>query len=393
MPGQTCAIFSFPSSMTTTDQPEPNVEIVGFPEERAPRVLRKRIQALLEGSQVIALPTETVYGLAVRADDPVALERLRELKGRAAEQPLTWHVGSREVVQEFQGLIPLAARLAERYWPGPLTLVLKGVPSGLAHVAQRGWVGVRLPAHLGTSTLCKDSEFPLVATSANRSGEPPATDAAQVLETFPRGLGLILDGGPCRLSEPSGVLRVGPGHFELLREGLLPIEDLRRTAGRRIAFVCTGNTCRSPMAEGIARRVLEKRLGLVGDSAVADASATQIADFGFQVSSMGVFAGPGAPVSSHSVDVLAEEGIDISSHTSSPAIPEEVLALDEVYGLTRSHVDALRSNLPPGKGKQVQLLDPEGRDIPDPIGAPRNEYARTRDAIRAAIERRAPQWA
>src|SRR5262245_1458353 len=135
-------------------------------EGSATPALTGEVERALRGGGVIAIPTETVYGLAVRADDPAALERLVELKGRAPELAFTWHVGEHAALERFPQPSALARRLAERYWPGPLTLVLPGVPQGLEHVARDGWTGARLPAHPVTAQILAALPFPVVATSA-----------------------------------------------------------------------------------------------------------------------------------------------------------------------------------------------------------------------------------
>lgn len=363
-------------------QPE-RPEAIAWEEPHAPRAARQRARAALEAGQVVALPTETVYGLAARADRAEALERLRALKGSAAGRALTWHVGERAALERFPRPSPMALRLVKRYWPGPLTLVLPGVPSGLEGAAQDGWTGVRLPAHRATAELLAWLEFPVVATSANPAGAPPLSDADAIARTFGSGLALVLDGGPPRLGEASAVLKLGPGHFDLLRPGLLDLAQLRQAAGLRIGFICTGNTCRSPMAEGLARDLVSRRL---------EVPPERLGEFGFRFSSMGVLGGSGLPPSAHGVETLAARGIDISRHRSAAAVPEEIKQLDLVLALSTSHLDALRLLLPPGGTRHCELLDPEGGDVPDPIGGTRADYERTAARIRDALERRLPDW-
>lgn len=356
--------------------------------DRAPsRELAQRVRDSLARGELCGLPTETVYGLAARADLPGALEALRAAKGRPPELTFTWHVAERAAVERFSALRPLTRRLCERYWPGPLTLVLRGVPAGLEAIAREGWTGVRLPAHAACAGLLAACEFPVVMSSANAHGERPLTEASAVAQRFDGRLALVVDGGPARLGEASGVLALGPGRFELLREGLLRIEDLRGTAGLRIAFVCTGNTCRSPMAEALARALLNERLQAGGPS------RPSLADFGFEVLSMGVYAARGAPASLGALEAMAERGIDLASHRSRPALPETLLTCDRIYGLTESHVEALRAQLPPGRHAPIEVLDPEGADIADPVGGPRAAYERSALDIERALRARLDDWA
>lgn len=348
-----------------------------------PEVCRT-IGACLAGGGLAALPTETVYGIAARADHPEAIARLRQVKGRPDERALTWHVGSAAALERFPHVSPMVRRLVARYWPGPLTLVLPGVPRGLEALVERGWTGVRQPAHKATAAILAALEFPVVLSSANRHGEAPLCDADAVASAFGADLEWIVDGGRSRLCESSCVLSVGPGTFELRRPGLFTAEQLRAVAGLKIAFVCTGNTCRSPMAEAIARKCLADRLAV---------PAERLADFGFEVYSMGVAASVGAPAARYAVTVLKEAGIELDDHRSRPALSMDVARLDRVYCMTRSHREALLSTLPPGRERHIELLDPDGIDIPDPIGGTKDDYRRSAAEIEARVRRRLDEWA
>ncbi|MCB9916377.1 MAG: threonylcarbamoyl-AMP synthase [Planctomycetes bacterium] len=345
--------------------------------------LHEALAVLAEG-RLVALPTETVYGLAARADSAEALERLAAIKGRPSDIAWTWHVGSLEALARYPHAGAHVHRLAERYWPGPLTLVLPGVPRGLELAARGGWTGVRFTAEPFALALCKRADFPIVMTSANRHGQPPAVCVDDLAQLDPALLDLVIDGGRTRLQEASTILRVGRGRFELLREGLHDLEALRRTSGRRLGFACTGNTCRSPMAEALARHLLAERL---------ECEPARLGDMGFELRSMGVFASCGARASAHAVEVLAERGVDLAGHRSSPALPEVVAELDEVLCMTHAHLEALAMLLPPGKDGHLRLLDPEERDVPDPIGGTLADYRRCADHIEASLRAHLDRWA
>ena len=359
--------------------------ILRVPPDAAPSAdLVERVVALLREGAVVALPTETVYGLAVRADRADTVARLAELKGRPADRAFTWHVGSGvdEALSRFPEPWHSARRLARRYWPGPLTLVLHGVPEGLEPISRGGWTGIRCPAQPATQQVLGAAEFPIAMTSANVHGEAPLADAREIAQRWPGGaIELVVDAGPPRLGEASAVLQLGPRHFSLLRQGLLDEDKLRDAAGLRIGFVCTGNTCRSPMAEGLARRLLATRLGAANDA---------IERFGFEVASFGVFALPGAPAADEAVVVMRREGIDISGHHSRVAEPEALESFDVLYALTAGHLAALAERAP--ERVVLDLLDPAGNDIPDPIGQGAAAYERTARTLRAALEARVAQW-
>ena len=352
------------------------------PRDSAPRPeLVERVCEILASGGRVALPTETVYGIACRGDDERALAALREVKGRPNPMPFTWVVADQSALELLEAASPVAERLAARYWPGPLTLVLPGTPPALRGATPDDWIGLRAPAHPITTAVLRQVDFPVVMTSANVHGEPPAIDVDGVVSALGAHVELIIDGGSTKIREASTVLRCGRGRFEILREGLIDLNALRQTAGLAIAFVCTGNTCRSPMAEVLARRALADRLG------TDDAG---IADFGFSVRSMGVFAGPGSPASDHSVAAMRERGLDLSQHRSTPAEPERLAGLDRVYALTRGHADALLARVP---DCPVELLDPEGRDVPDPFGGSLEDYLRCAESIEARILARVEEWA
>ncbi|MEY2784088.1 MAG: Protein-arginine-phosphatase [Planctomycetota bacterium] len=337
--------------------------------------------SVLRQGGVLALPTESVYGLCTRADLPAGLARVIALTDRPADLPFTWVIGNPSDLQRFPQVSRMVERVVAKYWPGPLTLELPGVPKGLEAIQSDGWTRVRLPAHQGTRGILAAQEFPLVLASTTSRGSASFVSTEAVLEGVRGPLDLVFDGGPARLPEEASVLRLGKGRFELVRPGLFTIEQLRKVAGLRIALVCTGNTCRSPMAEGLARALLEKAL-----------QTDDIAEFGFEVRSMGVAASVGDSASRHAVSVLREAGIEFSGHRARAVQSENLARFERIYCMTRSHRAALLSTLPPQRQLSVELLDPEGRDVPDPIGGSLDDYRHTAVAIERALKKRLEEW-
>ncbi len=182
--------------------------------------------ALLAAGEVVAYPTETVYGLGADALSPRALERLRERKGRARERGLSVLVsGPSALARWAPALPPRAARLAERFWPGPLTLVVPAA-AALEGVATAFGVGFRCSPQPTALALARGLGRPLVSTSCNPSGEPPCLDAAAVERAF--GPELAIAGGePAGGLPPSTVVAVRPdGSLERVREGAIPFAAL-----------------------------------------------------------------------------------------------------------------------------------------------------------------------
>lgn len=190
----------------------------------SPAALADAVAALRAG-RVIAFPTETFYGLGAAALMPAAVRHIFEVKGRPEDKPLLVLVDSIAMVERLAVEIPERARvLMERHWPGALTLVLSArpdVPSGVT--AGSGTVGVRLSAHPVAQALVRALGQPITAPSANPSGLPPPSTAAEVVRYFPRGLAIVLDAGATAGGAPSTVLDVTVDPPRVLRAGAVEV--------------------------------------------------------------------------------------------------------------------------------------------------------------------------
>jgi L-threonylcarbamoyladenylate synthase len=189
--------------------------------------------SLLKGGDVVAFPTETVYGLGAIAFDAHAVAKIFERKGRPHFDPLIVHAASMADAFRLCECVPETARLlAERFWPGPLTLVMRKIQA-IPDLVTSGLpsVGVRVPAHPVAHALLEALEAPLAAPSANRFGKVSPTTAEHVLQDLGSSIPMILDGGPCQRGIESTIVSLLESTPRLLRPGSIALEELRDVVG------------------------------------------------------------------------------------------------------------------------------------------------------------------
>ena len=184
---------------------------------------------LLIAGEIVAVPTETVYGLAANALNPVAVRRIFEAKGRPAHNPLIVHVASIEMARSCVGDWPdRAEQLARKHWPGPLTLVLPKAASIRTEVTAGGdTVAVRWPSHPFMQAIIRKCGFPLAAPSANRSNKISPTNGTHVITGLEGRIPLVIDGGQCQVGIESTVYDVL--HNRVLRPGMISARELDAT--------------------------------------------------------------------------------------------------------------------------------------------------------------------
>ena len=355
-----------------------------------PEVVHKTADCLSSG-HLVALPTETVYGIAGFALNESSAHRISQLKQRDDDKPLSVAVKS---IQEALAFVPdvssVGRRLMRRCWPGPLTLVLPASAQGTLieqlpeavkeRVIQNGNIGLRVCDHPFVHELLGLLSGPLLLTSANISGQPDATAADQVAGSFSESLRLIVDDGPTKHQQPSTVVEVSEGDWRILRTGVIVEKSLRSMVSCNILFVCTGNTCRSPIAEGLCAKLLASKIGC---------AQKELASHGWQIASAGIAASTGRKASPEAVEEVQRRGGNIADHISKPLDFQLAQHADFIFTMTRQHRDAILLEWPE-LADRIHLLAPLNADVVDPIGGTYADYQHCADVIEDYLNTRLP---
>jgi len=208
---------------------------------------------ILSAGGLVALPTETVYGLACDATDARAVAKLYAAKGRPSFNPLIAHVPDLESARRVGHLSPEAELLAAQFWPGPLTLVVPAVESATCDLARAGLlsVAIRVPAHPVARAVLRAVRRPIAAPSANRSGHVSPTSAAHVMADLDGAIDLVLDAGPAKVGIESTILDCTGPHPVLLRPGGLARSAIEAVLGHKLARLATPVSQDAPLAPGM----------------------------------------------------------------------------------------------------------------------------------------------
>jgi len=324
-----------------------NSTVVRFnPSDPNLKAIRELAQQARSG-KIVAFPTETVYGIGIPASHAKGLQKLYAIKSRDPQKPFAYHIGDWDQLA-FLHIVrnPAFRYLSKKFWPGPVTLVVSSTDGEK--------IGLRYPRHLAASTLIISVGEPFLATSANRSGDPSPRTADEVLQALGSEVDYLIDAGPCELGQDSTVVDVTVNPPQILREGAeieivrqaLADIELGRIPRKRILVVCTGNSCRSPMAAGLITEELRRRH----------------LDLEIEVATCGILARDGGLATPEAVLLMKNREIDISGHRSRSCRKEDVMDADLILAMAQEHADFL-TNLVPGIKERIEVYD-----VKDPIG-------------------------
>jgi protein-tyrosine-phosphatase/tRNA A37 threonylcarbamoyladenosine synthetase subunit TsaC/SUA5/YrdC len=350
----------------------------------------QRFHDHLMAGKAVVLPTDTIPGIGYLAADVDAAQRLAERKSSPLERPFSLHLRSAsELRQWIASPPPGLPDWLQKVLPGPLTVVLPKKWLDLPFDIPWPALGFRLPDCADYLQWMEQAPGPLWMSSVNRSGEAPLVGAAlatwleqnadvwsgRTAEAWTAGASVAAhpEPEPTSASQASAVLE-----FQPLPKWHRYRDDLQLPSlGLRILCVCTGNTCRSPMAEVILRQAIADAWGVQAD---------QLDQLGWQIASAGTSAYGGDHANPNSLAAAEEIGLDLSSHRSQSLYDALQQPWDLVLAMGSSHLDGLPPEVP------AMLLDPGGQSIPDPYGQSISVYRQTREQLVLAGQRWVERW-
>ncbi len=328
-----------------------------------------RCAAIIRNGGLVVFPTETVYGIAADFNNPKAMARLREVKRRDGDKPFSIHISQKGLLPNYTPTkSPEVYKLIDECWPGPLTVVVPSFEEGRT-------IGVRIPQHKIALNLVQESQCTVAAPSANFAGNNPPSTCAAALNDLDGLVDIAIDGGEAQFGLASSVIDFTQDKPVILRQGPITQADVDRiTQKKLVLFVCTGNSCRSVMAEYLLKDMLKGKGNV-------------------DVTSAGTAVYFHTTASSETLSVLKKEGIDASRHQSQPINSILLRKSDLILVMTRSHRQQVLERVPAVEKRVYQLREflqerpgYDGElDIPDPMGKSFETYEECASMIKAAV--------
>lgn len=338
------------------------------------------VQALAEG-KVVGLPTETSYVLAASCLKTEAAGQIAGYAANTAGATLSLIVRSGEEIRDYcPTLSPVGHRLVSRGLPGPLVVELAcDDPSSLVHQLDKGlvpelltddkYLGLRLPSHEAIQQAMRLLRGPVIACELIHDSQV-ASSLQAADQASPEFCGFLVDDGNCHFAAPPSRVRIEENRCTLIESGAANADKLQRMTQLAILVVCTGNTCRSPMAGALLTNLLKEKF-------TAAAGKTLLP---FYVGTAGISAFPGSPASQQAKVAMKRRGLNLTDHSSTPVTQHSIQQADLVLSMTQSHRAAILDAIPEAVEK-VKLVSGGKGDVSDPFGGSQAVYDACADQI------------
>jgi L-threonylcarbamoyladenylate synthase len=320
---------------------------------------------------LVVFPTDTVYGIAADFNNPKAMERLRDVKQRSQDKKFSVLISQKTLISNYTSTTdPIVYKIIDKYWPGPLTIIVPAKD-------KTDTIGIRMPDHVIALNLVKEAQCSIAGPSANLAGNHPPKTCKEALKDLDGLVDVAIDGGEAYHGRSSTVVDLTRGQPNVLREGEISAAEINRVSSRKtILFICTGNSCRSVMAEYLLRKLSVSRTDL-------------------QILSAGTGVFLRSQASAETIATLRKEGIDATKHLSQPVDSILLKKSDLILVMTKIHRQQVLDRVPSVENRTYLLkefssnssLAQDQLDIPDPIGRPAEVYEECMLDIKDALNK------